>query len=126
MLNTDQDALLCDLAETYNIFEIKELPVTKVALFCVGLRDNSRIKMKLANVNYELKDILLMSVVDYLAVMVWQKTKDARTGKNRPQSILNKLLDVENKEDDVVSFASSEEFEKARAEILKKGGINEH
>ena len=39
MLNTDSDALECDLAETYHIYNYKELPLKKVALFSVGLRE---------------------------------------------------------------------------------------
>lgn len=46
MINTDESAVICDLAETYSIFDYKSLPVLTVATFCVGLRENSRIKMK--------------------------------------------------------------------------------
>ena len=47
MIKTDEDALICDLAETYQIYDYKSLPAYMVATFSVGLRENSRIKMKL-------------------------------------------------------------------------------
>lgn len=74
----------------------------------------------MADVKYELKDILLMSIVDRLSVIAWQNTKDAQDGKNKPKSLLGTLLDI-NTEEEVSSFASASEFEKARQEILKKG-----
>ena len=49
MIKTDEDALICDLAETYQIYDYKSLPAYMVATFSVGLRENSRIKMKLSN-----------------------------------------------------------------------------
>ena len=48
MVHTDRSALICDLAETYGIYDMGSLPVTTVAILASGLRDNSRIKMKLA------------------------------------------------------------------------------
>lgn len=121
MINTDSDALLCDLAETYHIFNINEFSPLVIARFSVGLRDSSRIKMKMANVRYTLKEILLMSVLDRLSIIAWQNTKDAQSGKNMPKSLVNTLLQPNNNDEEVTSFTSSLEFEKARNEILKKG-----
>lgn len=47
MIAKDEDALICDLAETYRIFDYRSLPLKTVATFSVGLRENSRIKMSL-------------------------------------------------------------------------------
>ena len=38
MIKTDEDALICDLAETYQIYDYKSLPAYMVATFSVGLR----------------------------------------------------------------------------------------
>ena len=43
MIAIDEDALICDLAETYQIYDYRRLPVQTVAVFSLGLRDNSRI-----------------------------------------------------------------------------------
>lgn len=48
MINIDEDALMCDLAETYHIYNYRSLPCKMVATFSCGLRNSSRIKMKMA------------------------------------------------------------------------------
>ena len=51
MIQTDEDALICDLAETYGIFDYRQLPADQVAVFAFGLRDDSRIKLAMTNSN---------------------------------------------------------------------------
>lgn len=123
MLNYDSDALECDLAETYHIYNYKELPLSKVALFSVGLRNDSRIKLKMSDCEYSLDTILLASAVDRLSYLVWSKTDDAQKGKNRPLFIVSKLLKSTEIDDDIVAFNSGEEFERARNKILGKEDI---
>ena len=48
MIRFDEDALICDLAETYHIYDYRSLPVKLVATLSAGLRDDSRIKLKAA------------------------------------------------------------------------------
>ena len=48
MIATDENALLCDLAETYGIFDFNALPVETLAALSFGLRENSRIKRKMS------------------------------------------------------------------------------
>ncbi len=33
MIAVDEDALVCDLAETYGIYDYRQLPITRVAVF---------------------------------------------------------------------------------------------
>ena len=40
MIKTDEDALICDLAETYRIYDYRQLPAYQVAVFSFGLRDD--------------------------------------------------------------------------------------
>lgn len=119
MIKIDESALICDLAETYNIFDYKSLPLIKVATFCVGLRDDSRIKLKISETKMPLEKLLLGMIVDRLGLLVWSKTEDARKGYNRPKSILQAMMGDIEKEN--LSFASGEEFEKAKREILGEG-----
>lgn len=120
MIATDEEALICDLAETYHIYDYKSLPLSRVAIFAVGLKGNSRIKMKMSGLKYPLDALLLASIVDRLSMLVWQKTKDAVDGINRPESMLSRLLGTEdNRETEV--FSTPEEFERRREEILKGG-----
>lgn len=110
MITTDKNALICDLAETYGIFNYRALPVDTLAVLSVGLRENSRIKMKLSGVNVAPDFLLLAKAVDLLALLFWSKTEDAQKGANRPSSIVEMLTRVE-KESDVLSFETAEDFD---------------
>ena len=116
MIKTDEDALICDLAETYQIYDYKSLPAYMVATFSVGLRENSRIKMKLSNQKVPFGELLLSMISDEL------KTEDGVKGINPPKSIVSLILN--NGEENTVNdgFQTVEEYEKARLEIIREGG----
>lgn len=117
MINLDESALICDLAETYHIFNYKELSPLEAALFSAGLRENSRIKMKLNGLPCQYETLLLASIYDQLALQTWMKTKDAQTGTNRPASLVKKLLG-DDAVNDINAYSSAEEFEDARKRLL--------
>lgn len=121
MIATNEDALICDLAETYHIYDYRQLPATLVAVFSLGLRDNSRIKMAMSDQKIPLETILLAGVVDRLNILIWQKTKDGQRNSNRPASVVENLT-AKPKDREEVAFKSGEDFETARQEILKKIG----
>lgn len=120
MIATDENALVCDLAETYHIYDYKSLPLSKVAIFSCGLRDNSRIKMKLSDMRCSLDSMLLAVIADRLSFLAWTKTVDSQKGMNRPVSILD-LLTGEEKEKDVVGFDDGNEFMEAWKKIVEGG-----
>ena len=76
MIAADEDALICDLAETYGIFNMEGLPVELVAVLSCGLRDNSRIKMIMADMTVDPETLLSAATVDRLTTLIWQRTKD--------------------------------------------------
>lgn len=119
MLAADRDALVCDLAETYGVFDYRALPVSLLATLAVGLRENSRIKMRLSGSKVPRRDILLAAAVDRLSLLVWGMTEDAQHGRNRPDSLLDTLMGVEQekKNEDVMSFDSADDFEVAWTRI---------
>ena len=123
MLNIDSDAVECDLAETYQIFNYRELPLRRVALFCVGLRDNSRIKMKMSNTKCSLDSLILANISDKISIYLWKKY-----GGKKPSLIMDGLIEHKNNDyeinKDVLVFNDSDEFEKARKIIINGGGIN--
>lgn len=110
MISTDRDALVCDLAETYGIYDLRALPVSTLATLAVGLRDNSRIKMRLAGVKVSRAEMFLAAAVDRLSLLVWAKTENGRNNVNRPKSVLSILLGEEEQKSDVQSFDSAEDF----------------
>lgn len=117
MIATDRNALLCDFAETYGVLDIGALPVQTAAVLAAGLRDDSRIKMKLSGVAVRSELLLLAAAVDRLSFLVWSKTEDAETGENCPGSIVD-LLTGKPDEGELEAYDTAEEFEKARADIL--------
>lgn len=124
MISFDEESLICDLAETYQIYDYKQLPAMRVAVFAFGLRDDSRIKMKLSDQMVPLETLLLARIADSLSVLVWFNTKDGQTGKNQPKSLIDLLTPnkkAESKED-VIIFDSGEDFAKQRQRLIKTGG----
>lgn len=123
-MRANRGALECDLAETYNIYDMRALPARRVALFSVGLRDDSRIKMFLTDSKFTLSEILLINIYDFLKLDLWAKTKDATKGKNRPESLYEKLIGQKTQEkqnSQNMAFGSAEEYEKTRKKILEEG-----
>lgn len=129
MMQIDEDALICDLAETYHILDdIGLLPARKVAVLSVGLRETSRIKMKMIGTPVPNDILLLAQIIDRLNIMLWRETKDGHKGINRPESIAEALLHPEKmqtKKINVSSFTSPEDFWKARQRIIDRSNAKE-
>jgi len=122
MIATDEDALICDLAETKKISNTGRLPLKMVAVFSFGLRENSRIKMKMNDIEVPFETMLLAGIQDKLNVLIWQQTKDGMNGRNYPASMLALLTKSQQKPktSDLVGFESSEDFLKEREKLLRK------
>lgn len=114
MIALDEAALVCDLAETYGIFNYRALPLSLVATLCFGLGLNSRIKSKLIGLKVPLDTFLITQVVDHLAGIRWMISEDGHEGKNRPPSISAIFLE-KNDEDETETFDSPDDFETFRA-----------
>ncbi len=110
MINMDEDALICDLAETYHIYDYRSLPCKTVAAFSCGLRDDSRIKMKIYGLHVTPEQMLLAAIVDNTKLIAWLWSEDGRNGRNRPKSLLAELTGSES-EKEIMSFDSGREFD---------------
>lgn len=114
MISANRDALLCDFAETYGIYDFKALPVSTLATLAAGLGDDSRIKMYMSGIKISRVETLLAAAVDRLSMLWWTKTEDARNNANRPKSMLSILIgEPEKQESNVEAFESGDEFEAA-------------
>lgn len=112
MISANRDALLCDMAETYGIYDFRALPVPVLATLAVGLREDSRIKMYMNGTKITRNETLLAAAVDRLSLLWWSKTEDARTNSNRPKSMISMLLgDQTGTDRNVEAFETGEEFE---------------
>lgn len=122
MVRLDESALICDFAETYHILDWRALPLKTAAVLASGLRENSRVKMKLAHIKITPEQALMAAAVDRLSMLVWFKTEDGQKGRKRPESILAKLTNEKQVERDFKVFETAEDFEAARQRILQGGG----
>ena len=115
-----EDELTCDLAETYSIYDYEGLPPNKVAAFCFGLKNDSRVKMFVSKQKIPMNQLLLARIADELAFIAWSKTVDGQKNRNRPKSILESLLHTEQeKEVDYTSYATGAEFMAAWRKIME-------
>lgn len=118
MIKLDENSLICDLAETYHIYNYKQLPPATVAVFSIGLRENSRIKMKLSGQKASTETLILVSILDRLNIITWLKTKDGSKGINKPKSILESFYTAEK---EIKGFTSGKEYEEERNRIIERG-----
>lgn len=112
MINLDEDALICDLAETYQIYDYRSLPVKLVATLSAGLRDNSRIKLLAADSPVSTETLILASISDNLTLLRAGFSKD----RTRPRLYTDILIN-DAKKKQVVGFRTASEFEAALARI---------
>lgn len=108
MIVLDEDALICDFAETYHVFDYKSLSVDMAATLAKGLRNNSRIKMKAMGLEVDSSTLLLARIADNTAYNLYAKTKDAKYGRNRPKSMVEALTKKES--DKLKGFDSGADF----------------
>lgn len=112
MMELDEDALICDLAETYQLFDYRSLPLQLVATLSAGLRDDSRIKLKLIGLPVSLDTFILATISDNLALLRVGFAKD----KPKKPFLFTEAIQGEKKEK-VMGFRTANEFEAALKRI---------
>lgn len=117
MLKADREALVCDLAETYGIFDYRAVPVKLLATLASGLREDSRIKMSLSGSRVPRRELLLAAAVDRLSLLVWSMSEDAKHGTNRPKSLVAAFMEEAEDSGEVMAFDSAEDFDAAWEKI---------
>ena len=105
--------MICDLAEYYHILNYQEYPSDLVGTLVFGLRQDSRVMMKLSGAPITHTEWLLARIADELRDQSW-----ARYGKRgkKPKHVLDHLLGLDKKEQ-YATFETMEEFERMWAEI---------
>lgn len=121
MIRADEDALVCDMAETYRVFDWRALPLRLAATLAAGLPGDSRSMRKLAGTEYSTQTLLLASAVDNLALLVWLNSSDGQKGVNRPKSIVAALTGQKEQSEYMV-FNSADDFRRAYDERMKNNG----
>lgn len=115
MISLDEDALICDLAETYKIYDYRSLPLSTVATLAAGLRDNSRIKLRAAGMPVSQEAILLAGISDRVDAFRFSFAKE---GTEPPPSLVKILLGEKQSKNNkgVMVFNSSEDLMEALAQ----------
>ncbi len=113
MIELNEDALICDFAETYHIYDYRSLPLRVAATLSAGLRENSRIKLLAANSVVSQDTLLLAMIADRIELFRYSFSDK---NNERPVLLTDKLLG-EDKSKQTVGFDSPEELNAWLAKI---------
>lgn len=116
MLNVGEDIFKCDMAETYHVhitdWENPPFPISYIADLAAGLKDDSRIKLKISDRRLSLEQVLQTFIIDKLSTLIWQNTKDGHKGRNFPKSLYRTLEGLDEKQkDELQEYDSVEDFQ---------------
>ena len=111
MIAIDEQALICDLAEVYGIFDYKKYPVNLIGMLAYGLRENSRIKLKLCDQPVNNDTLLLAHIADRLGAMI--------TDKKLYSFVESLCRDVKQEKKRVKGYETSEGFEEELRRIRR-------
>lgn len=107
MMAADEDALICDFAETYHIYDYRRLTPSYAATLAAGLREDSRIRTVMGGLPVSLPLFLQLAETDALNLLTWLNSSDGAEGKNRPKSLLQMFTGDDSA---VQGFDSGEDF----------------
>ena len=117
MLNLSEDALICDFAETYHIYDYRSLPLRLVATLAAGLREDSRIMLLAAGAPVKQDTLLLATIADRVEAFRYSFA-DPKKSRNVPVSLVETLYGGgKTKANGVTSFRTAEAFEATLARI---------
>lgn len=112
MINVDEEALICDFAETYRIYDYKSLPLRTVGTFACGLRHDSRIGMRISDSKLTTDQTLLALVADNTRAIAWLNSSDGAKGINRPKSLVEALMGEKKTTESVIEmFDTGQDFD---------------
>lgn len=116
MLATNRDDLVCDLAETYGVLDMEALPVDKLAVLSFGLRDDSRIKMKISKTKVSVDRLILAGCFDFLASIHY----GLFGGQTPPKSMYALVSGTATDSGETAGFDSIEDFVAERERIIQE------
>ena len=67
MLALDEDAFICDMAQTYHVYDIRSLPLPYLATLASGLGMDSRIRLKAHGLKASWATAMLAMYIDALS-----------------------------------------------------------
>lgn len=118
MIEECEDELICDLAETYRIYDYKSLPIEMVAIFACGLRVNARVWRKISDRHSIDTDEVMIAIWDSLNWLIWFHSKAREDGSPPPEPMHKKLYGKEPTRP-LKSFANAADFREAWERMRK-------
>jgi len=118
IINECEDLLICDLAETYGIYDYKSLKPSFLATLAIGLPESSRVVRFYSKTRLTIDQMLMALIVDGINIGNWQRAGGKKSKK--PQSFFEKLTKPEKKKDELMSFRTAEDFEAWRNAKMEK------
>lgn len=117
-----KDALVCDFAEYYHIYDLDSVKVRLAATLACGLPAESRTIRQLSGQKHSLDTMLLAGILDAFQTMTYLYRKKNFKGKHKkPESVVQRLAghgkDTEN---DIRSFRTKDDFERERQRLLTR------
>ena len=116
MLDLDEEALICDLAETYGIYDYKSMPLRLISTLASGLRADSRIMLRISK-DPEPRDVevtILGAIADRLAYISYILLKAMKADPEVPVPIIKAILGMDKKQsnEEALTFNTSEELDR--------------
>lgn len=120
MICEAEPELICDFAETYHIYDYRALPLHYAATLALGLGSDSRVGRKLSSEKVDTNTLLLATIADRLATLIWFQSEDGRRHRNRPKSLVDALRGVEPDSSKPRGFRTKAELDAALARFEKR------
>lgn len=107
MIATDEDAFICDMAETYRIYDYRSLPISYIATLAAGLRKDSRIKSELSGITSHMNlEYLLAFLCDNVMLIRYLLCADPPTD----YTLFTDMMTQEQQTSDALTFRSGADF----------------
>lgn len=112
-----KNAFICDLAETYQIYDWRQIPIRTLGILAAGLRYNSRVVLEESGEDYPLDTLILASIADTTRYLLY--SLGAKKGDPLPPSIVESLRN-EPEEKEEQTYLTGDDFQAAREAILQR------
>ncbi|MBQ9031867.1 MAG: hypothetical protein IJ106_10510 [Parasporobacterium sp.] len=120
MRASDEDALICDFAQYYHIYDLEQVGVRKAAILACGLPEESRTMKRLSGNKLSGERVILVSMLDTIRSIefaVYQSHSKKKIKKPKP--LLKKMMDGGEKKE-LLGYGTAQEFEEARKKFLRE------
>lgn len=123
MRASDEDALICDFAQYYHIYDIDSLTPSYAAVLACGLPEESRSVRAVFNAKTDTRTMLLAAAVDNLNFIAWVLCGGDDSGVERPEPISaalsGKVHEASHIDTNAHGFYTPESFEERRRKIIE-------